>query len=89
MQKLVETMELRASGSVLLLQSKDDNIAVSKVPMTAGEAQKTINQANSVLVDGLVELCKVKPVGIDAVKWLGEWLLQNNPNKPRVDVVDE
>ena len=40
------------------------------------------------LVTGLVELCKVKPVGIDAVQWLGEWLLANNPRQPRVTVYD-
>jgi hypothetical protein len=82
-------MELRPAGTSLLLQSKNENITKAKNPMTAGEAQKSINQANTVLVSGLVELCKVKPVGADAVRWLGEWLLQNNPNKPRVDLVDE
>jgi hypothetical protein len=40
---------------------------------------------HDVLINGLVELCKVKPVGNDAVQWLGEWLIANNPNKPRVE----
>ncbi|RYH14255.1 hypothetical protein EON65_33905 [archaeon] len=39
---------------------------------------------HDLLVTGLVELCKEKPVGLDAVKWLGNWLLANNPNKPCV-----
>jgi hypothetical protein len=34
------------------------------------------------LTTGLCELCKVKPQGLDAVQWLGEWLLNNNPNQP-------
>ena len=42
---------------------------------------KTLNE---VLVDGLVELCKAKPTGLDAVRWLGEWLITNNPNRPGV-----
>lgn len=44
------------------------------------------------LVTGLVELCKAKPVGLDAVTWLGEWLISHNPKKPAVDegyTVDE
>lgn len=40
---------------------------------------------NEVLVDGLTQLCRIKPVGMDAVTWLGEWLLRNNPNKPVVE----
>jgi adenylate kinase len=40
---------------------------------------KTMNQ---VLVDGLVKLCQAKPVGLDAVRWLGEWLVANNPSRP-------
>ena len=45
-----------------------------------GEAESDMPTMNKVLVDGLVELCKVKPSGLDAVQWLGEWLLRNNPN---------
>jgi len=52
------------------------------------QASKSLND---VLVDGLTQLCRIKPVGMDAVTWLGEWLLQNNPNKPTVaqPVVEE
>ena len=82
-------MALKPSAAALLLQSDDENISNQKVPMSASEAQKSINQTNEVLINGLVELCKVKPAGLDSVEWLGEWLLQNNPNKPRVDLVDE
>ena len=37
---------------------------------------------NTVLVEGLVNLCKAKPVGNAAVRWLGEWLVANNPARP-------
>ncbi len=50
-----------------------------------GEGEESIH---ALLVTGLVELCKVKPVGIDAVQWLGEWLLANNPRQPKVTVYD-
>jgi Dpy-30 motif len=32
-----------------------------------------------------MQLCKEKPSGNDAIKWLGEWLIENNPNKPMVE----
>lgn len=41
------------------------------------------------IVNGLVELNRVKPYGLDAVKWLGEWILSNNPLKPNVIDPDE
>ena len=82
-------MQLRPNGSVMLLQSSLELISKPKPPMSSAEAQDLISKASPVLVNGLVELCKIKPVGLDAVQWLGEWLLNNNPNKPRVDLVDE
>jgi len=30
--------------------------------------------------NSLIGLCKVKPQGLDAVKWLANWLEENNPN---------
>ena len=39
-----------------------------------------------VLGEGLAALCKVKPVGDDAIMWLVNWLLRNNPNKPQMTV---
>ncbi|TMW55409.1 hypothetical protein Poli38472_013300 [Pythium oligandrum] len=37
-----------------------------------------------VVAKGLTELCRQKPVGLKAVKWLGQWFLQNNPTQPAV-----
>lgn len=37
------------------------------------------------LKKGLAELCRAKPNGLDAVEFLGNWLLQNNPNRPAVE----
>lgn len=39
---------------------------------------------NDVLTEGLIQLCRVKPTGNDAVTWLAQWLLRNNPNKPAI-----
>ncbi len=62
----------------------DNLVAKMKAPMEASG-----QSLNSLLTTGLVELCKVKPVGNDAVKWLGEWLIANNPNTPAVQTVDD
>ncbi|XXQ39455.1 Nucleoside diphosphate kinase-like domain-containing protein [Plasmodiophora brassicae] len=37
---------------------------------------------NQVLIKGLTALCRTKPVGLAAVKQLGEWLRDNNPLRP-------
>ena len=43
----------------------------------------------ALLTTALSELCKAKPAGIEAVQWLGEWLLENNPNQPHVEEEEE
>lgn len=40
----------------------------------------------NLVVKGLTELCKEKPAGLDAVKWLGHWFLDHNPTQPKVQV---
>ncbi len=40
------------------------------------------NKVFPTLTQGLTHLCKEKP--LNPVKFLGDWLLQNNPNVPRV-----
>lgn len=37
---------------------------------------------NPTLLVGLTELCKIKPE--DPYTWLADWLMNNNPNKPKV-----
>jgi hypothetical protein len=65
-------------------QSIDNLIESIKAPLDIGSQQSL----HDLLVQGLVELCKAKPVGLDAVEWLGDWLIVNNPNKPRVTELD-
>ncbi|DBA02218.1 TPA: hypothetical protein N0F65_007628, partial [Lagenidium giganteum] len=35
-----------------------------------------------VVAKGLTELCRQKPAGLNAVRWLGKWFLENNPTQP-------
>lgn len=91
---LLETMYLAQMGGEYALASSCESIAKIKRRPTGEEVEKMLKRPifegseeslHSLVVNGCVELCKVKPVGIDAVGWLGEWLLKNNPNKPKVD----
>ena len=43
----------------------------------------------TLILKGLTEVCKTKPMGEEAITFLGEWLLKNNPNQPTiVDAID-
>ena len=59
-------------------QSMNSNAeGASVVPLAYGDSES----AEEILVTGLLELCKTKLEGNDAIRWLGEWLLENNPKK--------
>ncbi|KAK7005202.1 nucleoside diphosphate kinase 5 [Biomphalaria glabrata] len=53
-------------------------------PVATGQAAKDYlsKVVNPTLLKGLTDLAKKKPE--DPVLWLADWLLENNPNKPRV-----
>ncbi len=76
--------DLEAISKIKRRPTGEEIEAMIKAPLTNGGK----DSIHSLLVTGLVELCKVKPVGVDAVEWLGNWLLDNNPNKPSVHEYD-
>ncbi|KAJ3179899.1 NME NM23 member 5 [Geranomyces variabilis] len=52
-------------------------------PPTSEEAKAILETTvYPTLLQGLTQLCKEKPANPTA--WLGTWLLDNNPNKPRI-----
>ncbi|KAJ3157024.1 NME NM23 member 5 [Geranomyces variabilis] len=52
-------------------------------PPTSDEAKAILETTvYPTLLQGLTQLCKEKPANPTA--WLGTWLLDNNPNKPRI-----
>jgi len=53
-------------------------------PLPSGNTAREYLQSTvlPVLTAGLTELCKKKPA--EPISWLAEWLLENNPNKPKV-----
>ncbi|XP_029439376.1 nucleoside diphosphate kinase homolog 5 [Rhinatrema bivittatum] len=53
-------------------------------PIPAGQAAKDFLAIFVIptLLVGLTELCKLKPA--DPVTWLADWLIDHNPNKPKV-----
>jgi hypothetical protein len=42
----------------------------------------------NLVAKGLTELCREKPPGLEAVKWLGNWFLDHNPAQPKIQVED-
>eukprot|EP00466_Bigelowiella_natans_P016565 jgi/Bigna1/87358/estExt_fgenesh1_pg.C_190151 len=50
---------------------------------------KEVTSLHDVLSKALTKLCRVKPVGLDAIEWLGNWLLQNNPACPAVEIPEQ
>ncbi|XP_065119929.2 nucleoside diphosphate kinase homolog 5 [Paramisgurnus dabryanus] len=55
-------------------------------PIPIGDAAKDYlkRYVNPTLLTGLTELCKRKPA--DPFTWLADWLMENNPNKPKVSI---
>ncbi|XP_036404689.1 nucleoside diphosphate kinase homolog 5 [Megalops cyprinoides] len=53
-------------------------------PIPMGESAKDYLSrfVNPTLLTGLTELCKRKPA--DPFTWLADWLVENNPNKPKI-----
>ncbi|EHH26824.1 nucleoside diphosphate kinase homolog 5 [Macaca nemestrina] len=53
-------------------------------PIPIGQAAKDYLNLHIMptLLEGLTELCKQKPA--DPLIWLADWLLKNNPNKPKL-----
>jgi Dpy-30 motif len=94
---LIQTISLVPQAEDLVLQSYHEKISnikrrpkgeeleeMMKTPMTEGG-----DSIHDLLVTAMMELCKEKPTGLDAVQWLGEWLIKNNPNKPLINDPDE
>lgn len=81
-----------AQGDGFVLQSSDSKVSAIKQRLLGAALEDMVKaplagqtkSLNEVIVQGLVELCREKPVGLDAVKWLGDWMLANNPAKPCV-----
>mmetsp|Transcript_4461 Transcript_4461/g.8999 ORF Transcript_4461/g.8999 Transcript_4461/m.8999 type:complete len:161 (+) Transcript_4461:77-559(+) len=90
--KLADSIDIYTKGDRTYISSSLPAIKDNKV-IPAGPAVKEYID-NTVIGDvtlpellttALSELCKAKPAGLDAVRWLGEWLLENNPNQPHVE----
>lgn len=62
-------------------------LSVILEPLVIGETvtDYLAESVNPTLLEGLAQLCKVKPV--EPVVWLADWLLMNNPNKPKTEEI--
>ncbi len=94
---LIETVDIYPQGKDFVLISSNDAIPAPKQRLLGSDLEQLLRDPlvsggptmNELMVTGLMELCKVKPVDLDAVRWLGEWFLANNPVKPNVIDPDE
>lgn len=94
LREFLLTVELVQKDSEMVLESNNHLISkITKRP-TGDELEVMMKKPmmgddtdsiQELLVTGLMQLCKEKPSGNDAIKWLGEWLIENNPNKPMVE----
>lgn len=94
LREFLLTIELVQIDSMMVLESSNHLISkITKRP-TGDELEVMMKKPmmgddtdsiQELLVTGLMQLCKEKPSGNDAIKWLGEWLIENNPNKPMVE----
>ena len=64
------------------IPSSDDAVVESHIQRASQDVGQKLD---TILLEGLTELAKNKPTGNvhDAIRSLGEWLISNNPNKPR------
>lgn len=80
-------MHLQSNKSCLNKNiSKTNSVNISDILSEKVGSGETINE---VLTQGLVKLCREKPVGLDSIEFLGKWLIENNPNRPSVNIPDE
>lgn len=77
--------------------AEEVEVLLSRRPATTSAPLRPGSTAPQTLRDvisaGLAQLCRVKPQGDDAIRWLAHWLRRNNPAKPQVqepiDVEDD
>jgi len=58
--------------------------AAKPPPGQTPATQYVENELQPVLTKALTQLCKEKPP--DPLRWLSSWILENNPNKPRIEL---
>lgn len=92
LSKLAESLSLVKMGEEQVLVSSIAGIIKPKVLPSGDGVRQFIGRTKAggdtlsdFLSEALSELCKEKPVGLDAVRWLGQWILKNNPNQPMVE----
>ncbi|CAM9154897.1 unnamed protein product [Ectocarpus sp. 12 AP-2014] len=96
LERLAESIDIYHVHGRVFIHSTFDGIVKPKIVPTGDQARAFVEgmragtgSLEELLTTALSELCKVKPEGLDAVRWLAEWLLVNNPNKPKVVHADD
>lgn len=93
LEKLAQSVDLVEKEGHTFLESALPGINKAKVVPTGAEGvRQFIGRSKAgdetlpeFLTKALAALCKEKPVGLEAIRWLGAWMLEHNPNQPRVE----
>ncbi|CAM9715828.1 unnamed protein product [Pylaiella littoralis] len=96
LERLAGSVDIYHVNGQVFVHSTIDGIAKPKIIPTGDQARAFIqgvkagsSSLEDLLTTALSELCKAKPEGLDAVRWLAEWLLEHNPNKPTVEQAED
>ena len=89
--RLADSISLvEKSGQTFLESSIPGIIKPKVVPRGDGVRQFIVrtragdDMLPAFITKALSELCKEKPAGLDAVRWLSQWILEHNPNQPSI-----
>lgn len=89
LEKLASSVDLVEKGGQIFLESSIPGISKPKVVPSGDGVRQFICRTKAgeetlpeFLTKALADLCKEKPRGLEALRWLGNWLLENNPNQP-------
>lgn len=92
LNKLAASYDIVIKGGQNFLQSSLKGINPPKAELIGDGVRQYIAATKAgdqtlpeFLTVALAELCKEKPAGLDAVKWLGQWMIDNNPNQPQIE----
>lgn len=87
----MHTLSIISINNDLSIESSNNYICQKRRVETPDDVDNMMNSKvgesdtmRTVLLKGLVEVCKIKPRGEEAIEWLGNWLIANNPSQPRI-----
>jgi len=70
-------------------QRMNQPLSSTSTSSSQSQSQQPSATLNTILTTALTKLCQLKPNKLDAIEWLGNYLLRENPNQPQVQQPDD